>query len=116
MNYLEARERKDGSGWHFTSMNDGKVHAVGYCGSHAPHATKEEAEECYRVFLVDEAMKRRHRTTDSKHKCQAKDGCSEFTEHFIPVGMFEMLFLCDQHRNRDEVDRLVERPSQIWTS
>lgn len=82
MNYAAARELEDKSGWHFTTMNDGVTRPAQCCcarvpataedvarldwiyhGSlkvgdpilgpaHPPHATQEEAEACYRDWVV----------------------------------------------------------------
>ena len=70
MNYAQARKLEDGSGWRFTVRNDDDIWTHECCRDpgppateesmygylpgeltlgepHAPHATKEEAEDCY---------------------------------------------------------------------
>jgi hypothetical protein len=53
MNYYDARQTKNKSGWHYTCMNDGAIWPVGYCAEHEPHATEREARECFGQYLLD---------------------------------------------------------------
>ena len=43
---------KDG-GWHYTSMNDGRIHPIGYCWEHPAHPSEDEARRCYRDYQLD---------------------------------------------------------------
>lgn len=87
MNYQEARKLSDGSGWHMTIRNDDDIWTHTCCRTkvpataedvarldwiyhgrlkvgdpidgpaHEPHATREEAEECYHQWRLREAEK-----------------------------------------------------------
>ncbi len=77
MNYAEARQLSDGGGWHYTVRNDDRIWTHQCCldpgppatqddvekygyqlgeptlgKPHAPHATREEAEECYHAWRL----------------------------------------------------------------
>src|SRR3954470_8293171 len=45
MNYAEARQLSDGSGWHFTVMNDSRIWTAPCCRSPGPPATEEDMEK-----------------------------------------------------------------------
>lgn len=62
MNYAEARQRSDKSGWAFTIRNDDDVWTAECCRLDAQdadgyrahkHATKEEAEACFNAWRRD---------------------------------------------------------------
>ena len=54
MNYYNAQELADGSGYHYVSHRRSGTHPVGYCSladdTHV-HATADEARECFRQYL-----------------------------------------------------------------
>lgn len=112
MNYYEARRLKDGSGWHFTGMNDGRIWPEGYCRDHAAHGTREEAEECFRAYLLDGQQEE---TYGSWGDCEV---CGEPTKKGLtarpPHGAG--FRLCDLHRTSKHLGWLVERPGQIFSS
>jgi len=102
MNYYEARRLKDGSGWHFTCQNDGRVWPVGNCQEHGPHATAEEARECFTAFLFEEIEE------ESYGDWTGCEVCSEPTKRGLtarrPLG--DGYPLCDEHRTPEELKRL----------
>lgn len=116
MNYYQPRELKDKDGnpsgiWHYTCMNDGRIWAVGYCAQGCPgHDTKDGAYEHQRQYELDNARyngklgNEHHR---EERKCEI---CGEWTDGYASVGMggMERYILCDQHRNRESLDTLVE--------
>lgn len=161
MNHDAARQRESDKRWDYTSENDGRVHATGYCagvahcktcgtetfyepgkgftrctskdgqhdGEHldrAPyhttgHATAEEACACYRVYLLDTQLrlydpKDAPKPPTTLHRCQAPDGCPEFTAGLAEVGNGDHWRLCDAHRTRETVEKLFREVGEAWTS
>lgn len=118
MNYYQPKELADEAGkptgvWHYTCTNDHKTWPTGYCAQGCTgHATPDEAREHYRQYLLDTAdfdgRLGQSSTSRTERKCEA-DGCDVWTDRFASVGpgRMEMHFLCDQHRNRENLDPLV---------
>lgn len=76
------------------------------------HDTAEEAEEHYRQYLLDNATYRGGGDDpDTLHRCEA-EGCTAHTAGSAQVGwgVPRYYHLCDAHRNRETLDKLVERP------
>lgn len=75
MNYDQPRQLKSG-GWHYTTMNDGRVGAIGYCMDHrdTPHATEDEARACYRNYQLEQRT-RLDGTVGHYNPCEAPSGC-----------------------------------------
>jgi hypothetical protein len=85
-----------------------KYHADG-------HATELEACECYREYLLDRRLRLYDPPSDpdTLHKCAV---CGAMTAGMAEVDM-EHWFLCDAHRNRAEVEKLVPHGrSEAWSS
>lgn len=106
MNYDQPRALKSG-GWHYTSMNDGRVWPIGYCRDHRdePHATEDEARRCYRRYELAECL-RLDGTAGHWNPC-THPGCETLTNReawIAPNGPFWLL--CDEHRTRDAVAEL----------
>lgn len=114
MNYLAARRRGADGPWHFTCKNDGRVRPVGYCAQGGcDHATPEEAQACYRRYLLDNRL-RLDGTTTAHQRCRAPD-CSELTDRFAEIDM-QTWPLCDAHRSREVVEQLFPEVGEIWSS
>lgn len=119
MNYYDAREMAGEQGkpsgiWHYTAENDGRIFPVGYCAQGcAGHATPEEAREHYRLYLLDNANYE-DRLVSTQQKCEV---CGEWTQGIasIPVNM-ESHVLCDEHRNRETLDKIMYRVGHIVSS
>jgi hypothetical protein len=120
MNYYDAREMRNTQGdpgglWHYTLQNDDRIYPVGYCAQGcAGHATPEEAREHYRLYLLDNARYDDGVMIDEMRKCEV---CGEWTMFYahIPLNM-ERHILCDEHRNRETLDRVMHRVKQIISS
>ena len=119
MNYYEAREREADGRWDFTRMNDGKVWAVGYCADvdHASHGSREEANECYRTFLLDKCL-HLDGTTGNVHRPCSVEGCGVLTNIVARIQgpMLDEWPLCDAHRKREVVETLFKGPEKIISS
>jgi hypothetical protein len=115
MNYYDARQTKDKAGWHYTCMNDGQIWPVGYCRDHEPHDTQDEARECFRAWLLDNAKYDRPRFSNALYRCDV-EGCREFTDGGATDGHNSPYTLCGQHRNRETLKTLIGPVGQITSS
>jgi len=73
------------------------------------HATEREAINCYRQYELDHHLEFKDAPTEKAntlHRCQAP-GCSEFTAGVAFLSHHRHFYLCDAHRNRETVERLV---------
>lgn len=76
------------------------------------HADAAEACECYRQYELDHELKFKTKPkeeSDQLHRCQAIGGCAEFTAGIAFLGQYNHFYLCDSHRNRDEVEKLINK-------
>lgn len=106
MNYDQPRELA-GGGWHYTTMNDGRAGAIGYCMDHrdAPHATEEEARRCYRDYELNERLSL-DVTLGDYNPCEAPSGCETLTNRAASIGGWTLYRLCDGHRTKEVVAAL----------
>lgn len=132
MNYRQALKRQADGRWDYTSTNNGRSHAIGYCagppnmasferlGIHVPesdrqkweehaakfhtdgHATEEEACECYRQYILDQRCRETHHP-DEQRKCEI---CATWTDGGFIVGGYHIHELCQEHRNRESLDKV----------
>lgn len=98
MNYDQPRQLKAG-GWHYTSRNDDRIWPVGYCGSHEPHETEDEARRCYRDFELNERLGL-DGTLSNWNPCEYP-GCETLTNRDATVSGWSMWRLCDEHRTAE---------------
>lgn len=144
MNYYDATQLSDGSGWHYTRTNDGVTQAAGYCSPVIPcslcttgfgkegcpecqgkgytlregeehvHETAEEARECFRRYLLDG---QREETYADWTGCRYKD-CDTPTKKGLttrtPLGHGHPL--CDEHRTPEILEELTPGIGQITAS
>ena len=116
MNYYMARQlmTKDGkpSGlWHFTKMRDGQIWAVGYCAEHEGHATKEEAQECYRKYILEREVSQGRLA--EWHSCFV---CGAPSKNCVEVGGLKLLILCDEHNTTQQIEKLTPRFEEMISS
>ncbi len=142
MNYLKARQRESDKRWDYTLMNDGLVHAAGYCARWLPwpdlvpinpvlveqynasrpqhhvdgHATAEEAEACYKTYLLDGSLRFYDDQPSARQliRCQVAD-CQVYTSGSAAVGGYERWSLCAEHRTREIVATLLT-VGESWES
>lgn len=65
------------------------------------HATPEEATAHYRQYLLDKARCDGH-DESAQHKCGI---CGTWTQGYAMVGDLSLIFLCDEHRNREGLEK-----------
>jgi len=118
VNYYAARQRQDNGKWDFTCMNDGRGRPVGYCaeagGSH--HDTEEEAQACYRKYLLDTRVRyRSHKEGEAGtyEKCKV---CGKLTNGYAEVGHLSIYFLCQEHQTREALEEVYGEVGEIWSS
>jgi hypothetical protein len=116
MNYYAARELKTKDGkpsgiWHFTRMNDGLIWAVGYCAEDEGHTTKEEAQECYRRYILENKV--RQGKLAEWHSCRV---CGAPSKNFADVDGLELLILCDEHNTKEQIEKLTPHFEKIISS
>lgn len=139
MNYYKAKQRESDGRWDFTCTNGGVTWPVGYCRpwqdwpdnvqaaspkaskAHRQlqhkhhgdgHETPEEAAKCYHEYELDHRLYLDVEATRTA-ECEV---CGESTRGRAKLGDLRTLSLCDAHRNREEVARLVPPSSEFWTS
>jgi hypothetical protein len=98
MNYDQPRQLANGTGWHYTSMNDGRIHSVGYCAGHDPHPTENEARRCYRDYELNERLML-DGTLGDWNPCEYPE-CETLTNRDARIGGWAGWRLCDEHRTR----------------
>jgi hypothetical protein len=103
MNYDQPRQLETG-GWHYTTMNDGRVGAIGYCMDHrdSPHATEDEARACYAKYLLEQRT-RLDGTLGTWNPCEAPSGCEILTNRAVTIAGWVRWRLCDEHRTPEVV-------------
>jgi hypothetical protein len=101
MNYDQPRKLADGSGWHYTQMNDHKIWPIGYCADHrdAPHATEDEARRCYRDYELNERL-HLDGTIGHWNPCEYPD-CETLTNRAASIDGWTRWLLCDEHRTKE---------------
>jgi hypothetical protein len=96
MNLDTALEHRDG-GWHYVTYNRRVgTHPIGFCRDHAPHATEDEARECFNAYR--RANVRLVGTLGSWSDCSVP-GCGAPTKKFASIRHdgFHTAPLCPDH-------------------
>ena len=113
MNYYRPLEKADRDGkptglWHYTVTNDNtkRTHPVGYCANGCEgHPTPDGAREHYKEYRLDHA-RYNAKLSGVQKKCEV---CGEWTQGAAEIAFeMELHVLCDQHRNREELSKLVQ--------
>ncbi len=139
MNHYKARQRKDGR-WDYTCANDGKAWPVGYCHEYREpdpedwiwkmhpddaqrvrdnkdkyhgcgHATEEEAQACYKKYLLENELSLNRKSSNAQYKCKV---CGEWTQLFAEVD-WHIFNLCEKHQNLESVEPLFQI-GESWSS
>ena len=82
------------------------------------HPTKEQAELCYREYLLDNSLrflmaKDLGRAPEQLNKCVE---CDAYTANFCEIRNWMQWNLCDAHANREVVERLFKTPGYVVSS
>jgi len=113
MNHDKALQMIDKT-WNYTRSNDNqnRTYPIGYCASfinktddYHKHATKEQAEECYKKYELDNNLQLNAGTVGERtqFKCEC---CEEWTNIATRIGGWETHYLCDEHRNRETMESI----------
>lgn len=128
MNYYEPKQRKSDGKWDYTRNGC----ATGYCHTFKPfekefveqfhisdrevekhnsfadkyhadgHDSADEACECYKQYQLDHTLQLDHEDVNQQRKCEV---CGEWTTKFAMLDC-SLFHLCDEHRTREEVEKL----------
>jgi hypothetical protein len=149
MNYYQARQRKISKRWDYTVMNDGHIRPLGYCipwdrleraFKDAPfdadadlrhlaefkdeyhddgHETEEEAEECYKNYLLDHRLKFMEVGPAEGYTRLPEFPCLECaapTAVICEVDGRRVGALCGDHQTKDVVSKHFKAPKQTISS
>lgn len=122
MNYYQALQRLTDGRWEYTRRRDNVVKPIGYCTA-APdsdpnkhfngHATKKEAEDCFRKYTIDRADYGII-TEDTQRKCLI---CLNWTQTAAGVRHgLDTYPLCARHLNRESLNAVVGSFQEIISS
>ncbi len=105
MNYAQARQRKDDGLWDWTVMRDKQIRQASPCSDECHHVTQEEADRHFYEWCLSQVQE--YEDTETQHKCAV---CGAWTNRYFenrPMGHLNfMSYLCDAHRNLDELRKL----------
>lgn len=106
------------SGWHYASLGSRGGGPLGYCAEHAPHATEQEARECYSHYQRDNI--RIDGKTHNWCGCEF-EGCDKPTKRSADIrgDGFHMAALCEDHltvENAAVVMGLNDPAGDAWVS
>jgi hypothetical protein len=117
MQYFQALQRKDGK-WDYTVTWDKRTMPTGYCRTKCSgHTTKEEAEECFRIYQIDNTHFWEVPFDDDKRdqheKCSV---CGVWTMSHAQIGSMDIYPLCPTHLNRESLLKIVPAPGYVMSS
>lgn len=113
MNYQKARQQEVTGKWHYTNKNDGRIYPIGDCAGHEGHNTAEEAQECYKRYLLDNNLILDHKWSEPFPKCKV---CGEITSGMAFISEAEQyIALCDTHRTKEEVEKIFHVGESLWS-
>lgn len=142
MNYLCALQRKSNGRWDYSRNSvpcgycrryvpipeDGKVVPIEIASAENArmlplignfhvdgHATKEEACECYKRYLLDTRLRLRPEEPADASQQNRYEVCRKFTACHASVGPYRMFMLCPEHQTREHVASLL-KVGESWES
>lgn len=118
MNYAEARQREDKSGWAFTIRNNDRIWTAECCrteGESHQHATREDAEECFNAWRCDpEGVKLNAHTLGDWTSCVVCDAPTKAEATHNDIGRsYVGTALCDEHMTVENVIAQVGDVTQV---
>lgn len=112
MNYAQARQRQDTKLWDWTVMNDKIIHRHDPCSESCAHETQAEADKHFYDWSLEQVQE--YTDSDVQRKCAV---CGTWTQKSLGNHQFWLVispeFLCDEHRNKDELMKLQPFQSPI---
>lgn len=117
MRYLTAVQLPEG-GWHYASASRRGGYPLGYCAEHAPHATEQEARECYARWQRDHV--RLDVRLGNWSGCEVS-GCDKPTKQGAEIqgDGYHLATLCEEHLTKEhayEALGLSEPAGDAWVS
>ena len=101
--YMSAEDYKTEREKHLPFQD--KFHADG-------HATKQDACECYRQFLLDMHV-RKVTSTGAMYECRV---CKTFTPDYVLIGNTIFVVLCKDHQSREYYEMFRPPVNESWES
>lgn len=101
MRHNTVLQRGEGGPFHYVSSGRDGAHPSGGCTSSCDHATREEAYEHHRQWLLDNL-----RSWDAENEQRRCEECGEWTSRRVDGPAMEPphVVLCDAHDDRDVVE------------
>ena len=135
MQHKAARQREKDKRWDFTTTMGDRIVPVGYCRPYREdpelkvrspahyekvqdhldkfhgdgHETAEEAQECYKNYLLDFSLN--HWEQNNQQRCLV---CDEWTTHRVEIA-YSIFVLCPEHAIREQVSERFHF-EEIWES
>jgi hypothetical protein len=118
MIYREPLQRSKDKKWDYTETHDGHSHPTGYCATKCNgHETRKEAEECYRIYKIDNANYHINVLDEDKRdqhkKCKI---CGKWTMSYAQLDPLEIYDLCPDHLDRESLLEIVPLPGYSASS
>lgn len=142
MNHLVARQRKSDGRWDYTYNGvawgycreyDPIPENVGWMSAEevrkhnektavfkdkhhdCGHATREEAEACYKQYMLDQHLRLQPTEPENANQQFRCKVCKKFTACHAFVGAYQIFDLCPEHQTREEVEKLFA-VGESWES
>lgn len=124
MNYAEARQRSDKSGWAFTVRNDEDVWTAPCCRTDEQdadgyrahrHVTREEAEACFNAWRRDpEKVELNAQTSGDWTGCVICDTPTKSAATHQDIGgRYRGIALCEEHMTVETVVAQIKNLTQV---
>lgn len=107
MLHKRAAQRADGTGWQYVLGKGNGGAPIGYCREHAPHASEDEARECYSQYVRDSV--RLNAGSGGWTSCNARNEnkrfCPNPAQAFATYGDdgYGLTWLCPEHMTHEQV-------------
>lgn len=103
MNHQKARQLENSLKWHYTNKGDGRITPLGYCAGHKGHGTAEQANECYKGYLINNNLLLDGKWTPPANCLM----CQELTDGMASIPWaWWYAALCDTHRTQEVVEKI----------
>ncbi|MEN6550031.1 MAG: hypothetical protein ABFE07_28650 [Armatimonadia bacterium] len=120
MNYYQPCQLANADGspsgvWHYTKKwgSEGVLMPIGYCaqgGAEHAHKSAEEACECYKTYLLDQARYNLAVSPSSRPRCRVLS-CPHYTGEAAEIDHI-LYALCPEHMNRKTLSEVFGEVGQ----